>query len=354
MIKNTLFQELHDRLTTLEVDRQMVEVNLGEAFDVEWGMEDKNTPSAIITLGSDLLMTKKAFFQLIKLMNHYMGTSPIAGKYLWNYPDVITQKMPEHLADYKVRRSTSAKRDHDRIKLMLHGTTITAVMSSNYVDYSNLTLLDEFIKVCGANNLELKRYTYTLDEFGDEMVFIPIFEQFTEGENLYGAGVRISNSQNKTGGLFIAPVTLSTICNNSIMSWFTIYHRHDANIAEFASKQLMATPYLIELAVDTYHNYMEALDILIDPGDMDNILNYITKRFVLSKRHVLKLQEGFTSEFDAAEGTLFGLVSGITYLVNFLDYGKVDEGKRLLRFAGQLLTIDTDNGVVTFNGVSEL
>ena len=339
-MQEVLFEELLTKLRELEPDRQLIEVEFDDIFSTDWSVLNPRTPSAIITLGNEYKMSRRAFFQLVKIMNHLLGTNTIDAKYLWSYPDVIAFKMPAHVMDYTVLRDTSIKRSHNRIKLMLHGDVITSIMSTNYVDYSNLQIIESFIKECEDKDLVPKSYTYKLDKYGDELEFIPIFQEFVEGTNLYGAGILITNSQNKSLGFTISPIVKSTICNNSILSWWSQTHRHDSGIAEFANVHLAVVYDLIDLAVDTYENYIAALDINIDPTDMPQILAWLRREFNLTKAHMVKLQEGVTSEFTTAEGTLFGLVSGITYMVNFLDESRYDEGARLLRFAGRLLQLN--------------
>jgi hypothetical protein len=67
----------------------------------------------------------------------------------------------------------------------------------------------------------------------------------------------------------------------------------------------------------------------------------------LSKKLKEKLIEGLTSERDDISDTLFNLVSGLTYVAQFIEKSNPDESMRILFYAGELLKF-AESEVVTY------
>lgn len=320
-----MFEQILADLLVQEENRQIIELPL-EFFMGTWDKSGKH-----VIVNNEMRMSQVGFNHLTQFVNRGISDT-IATTYLWNFPDGLNYMMPQHVDEYLEHPSAR----QEPIRVLVHGDIITAMLSDRYVDFSNYELVKRFAEYCEAVGLEPKNVSFkSFDDYMDAIRLVSIFEQYDLDYSIYGAGVLLANSQNKTRGLLFSPIVKSTACDNSITSFGDHRWRHIQGADEFVDRTLNLTSELIDLAITTYDNYLKATSTKVQ--NFDRVIDAMVRKFKLSKKLREKLIEGLTSERKDLNDTLFNLVSGLTYVAQFIEKSNPDESMRMLFYAGELL-----------------
>lgn len=283
-------------------------------------------------------LTRHAFNQLCAILSR-RGKFTVTPKYLWENPKSIDYNLKMHIVDYY---ADSANEEPIEVLLNIHDEiVVNGVLSSSYVGVSNLEVMEYFVEQCYAQNMtpasvDVKFY----DDYFDSMRCVILFEQFVNDGNLYGAGVLILNSQNGTVGLTIQPIVKSTACDNSI-TMFTNkwYHRHTGNLDNFLEEALDNLGEYVQISVDLYHAYHNMRQIVVE--NMDEEIDKIMALYKIPKKYRQYFLEGLTSEYSDVENTVFGLVSGLTFMAQMLPDIKKEQA--LVEHASQIIMEEMSN-----------
>ena len=278
-------------------------------------------------------LTRHAFNQLCQILAK-QGNQTISARHLWGNPDTLNYNMNYHIG--QVVKHIQPEDDVFEVILNVHnGTDINGVLSKHYVGVSNLEVMEAFWDACQEQdmypvNIELRHY----DDYYDTMRATILFEQFVNDNNLYGAGVLILNSQNGKIGLTVQPIVKSTACDNSITMYTDKwYHRHTGSIQDELENAFHNLEQYVSISVNLYHAYHQMRQIIVP--DMDHEIDKIIAQYKIPKKYRKYFVEGLTSEYDKQEHTMFGLVSGMTYLAQHLPDIAVEQ--KLIEDASRLI-----------------
>lgn len=325
-------------------------VDLGSFFNTEWKFENFGSPNQIITLGNGFKLSEHAFNQLWKRIAYdvkvqssgHLQNRRNASNYFWQFPGALETHMSAHVLEQAEARSKSKKRDDNDIFLNIHDNIITAIHSTNYRSFDNLTLLKELDAQIDNGLVNVVEVNVSLKNYNDEMRVQVLTNKYNHEYTIYGSGVWILNSQNGVYSFTEVPYIKSTVCDNSIVGMFGKTIRHVADVQERAKSAIQLIPEMSQLATNTYLNYLNTVNTRII--DMLDVVTHLKRIYQIPKPVALKMIEhGFYSERDDIEDTLFNLISGLTYIANQIH--DPNKEMRLLKLAGRLTELH-DAGVI--------
>lgn len=335
---------IKDAVKTLEeLDSQHLlnRVDLGSFFNTTWDFENFGQRDQIVVLGNGFKLTEHAFNQLWKRIAYdvkvqsagQMQNRRNASSYFWQFPGALKTHMASHILEQAEARSKSKKRDDNDVFLNVHGNTITAIHSTNYRSFDNLSVLREVDKQIDSGLIQPVEVNVSLYNYNDEMRLQILTNKYAHDYTIYGSGVWILNSQNGVYSFTEVPYIKSTVCDNSIVGMFGKTIRHVADVEERAVSAIGLIPELAQLATNTYINYLGTTTTEVI--DMQETLTHLKRIYQIPKAVTLKIiEDGLYSERDDLEDTLFNLISGLTYGANLIH--DPNKEMRLLRLAGRL------------------
>lgn len=326
-----------------EADSQhlLSRVDSGSFFNTEWKFENFGLSNQIIVLGNGFRLSEHAFNQLWKRIAYdvkvkssgHLQNRRNAANYFWQFPGALETHMSTHILEQAEARSKSKKRDDNDIFLNVHNNVITAIHSTNYRSFDNLSVLRELDKQIDSGLINAMEVNVSLKNYNDEMRVQVLTDKYDHEYTIYGSGVWILNSQNGVYSFTEVPFVKSTVCDNSIVGMFGKTIRHVADVEERAKSAIQLIPELSDLATNTYLNYLNTVNTKII--DMIDVVTHLKRIYQIPKAVALKMiEDGFYSERDDIEDTLFNLISGLTYIANLIH--DPNKEMRLLKLAGRL------------------
>jgi hypothetical protein len=357
-MSNTTLLKTIDLLNELEKERRVERVDFEDFFTMDWELlevENFGRPEQLYVLPSGYKIARHAWWELCAKIKAAIPNSDIPAKYLWDNPRVVRSEMQRHVdAQALHHATTSLKRAHNDVILNIHGNVITAIFSTNYVDYSNATMLTAYANALNnADSAPTHVFPKFYDPYHDQMQVILTYDRFTQGTNLYSAGVLLRNSQNGTFGVHSVPMVKSQACDNSILSFFGYHKKHTVGVDTWFERTLASLDLMVENSVATYYNYMKADNYVLE--NPDEVELYVKTNFRLTKPMMARYTEGLHSERDDIKNTLFNLISAITYTSQYESTSMKALEMRLLRYAAQLLElVGQQEKLITTEAIMEI